>query len=352
MADMNLVRHRALSFTLLLGTLAAAVGLYNAYVFPGVSWVNYLGLGIILVIMPVLYIAYAWRKVDEGTTALVAIATITASFAVQYIYGLFAITPELALHERIPPLGSWVPLIFVASFMFLKQRHALAIAGSFYLVTALATIAFFLLNVTTEADQSTLVATFHQYVLAHPIFIALLYMVPSLRDEYRNVISEREKLEERAHTDSLTGVLNRRGLEARINRRIQRELSNDMVFGVIVVRILSLSRIAENYSADAVEEVLCETARLIAAESGPDLPLGRWNDKSFVIILPPKQLHRAEQVLERILQVLRSRKFQGSEGAEFRAVITRSVVGEDFDQFVHRMREDSDACVKPLKAAS
>nr|WP_256488158.1 HD domain-containing phosphohydrolase [Deinococcus sp. HSC-46F16] len=113
---------------------------------------------------------------------------------------------------------------------------------------------------------------------------------------------EREREEERGreHRDSLTGLLNRRGLARRYG-----ELS---AAGDLTVTMLDLNRLQAINEAGghaAGDERLRQVAQALGRAAGPGAALARWGGDEFVMLRPGGELAGAQQVAAEVRAALR-----------------------------------------------
>jgi two-component system cell cycle response regulator len=105
-----------------------------------------------------------------------------------------------------------------------------------------------------------------------------------------------------ANTDSLTGLLNRRGLELRL-QRMMNSLDEERSVALMVVDLDQFKRVNDTYGHAAGDRVLRRTARRLNAVTGGRPCVARTGGEEFTIALPVDDAaaHRiAHEILESI----------------------------------------------------
>lgn len=117
-------------------------------------------------------------------------------------------------------------------------------------------------------------------------------------------ITERKQLEEKlraqAMTDPLTGVYNRRYLQAQASVEISRASRHQTPISLIAIDIDHFKRINDEYGHDAGDEVLKRFTSVIKGLLRQEDLLCRVGGEEFAILLPDTPLEKAWQVAERI----------------------------------------------------
>ncbi|MBB3114230.1 diguanylate cyclase (GGDEF)-like protein [Paenibacillus phyllosphaerae] len=99
-----------------------------------------------------------------------------------------------------------------------------------------------------------------------------------------------------AHTDALTGLMNRRTFES----TTQVWVSGSVPFAIIVLDIDHFKSINDRYGHQIGDEVLKFAAELLQAETRRDEICCRYGGEEFVILLPHTKAEHAYEVAERI----------------------------------------------------
>lgn len=120
---------------------------------------------------------------------------------------------------------------------------------------------------------------------------------------------------ELALTDPLTGLYNRRYMEAHLDTLIERARQSHRPFSVVMIDIDHFKPINDTYGHDAGDDVLRQFARRIQCNlRGIDLAC-RYGGEEFVIVMPDADMPTAEAVAERLRSQIAATPFPVSEGA-------------------------------------
>ena len=136
---------------------------------------------------------------------------------------------------------------------------------------------------------------------------------------------------EMAITDTLTGLHNRRYMEARVGMLVEEATSRDKPLTVLVLDIDHFKSINDGYGHDAGDEVLREFAiRIRKSIRGIDLAC-RYGGEEFVVLMPDTDLTIAAVVAERLRRRIASQPFaieQGVRHVEVTASIGIATFGQ------------------------
>ncbi|MGP5326861.1 sensor domain-containing diguanylate cyclase [Vreelandella titanicae] len=117
-------------------------------------------------------------------------------------------------------------------------------------------------------------------------------------------LTERKELEEKlraqAMTDPLTGVFNRRYLQAQATTEISRARRQNLPIALIAIDIDHFKHINDTYGHDAGDDVLKNFTKIVTKLLRQEDLLCRVGGEEFAILLPNTSLSQAEQVAERI----------------------------------------------------
>lgn len=117
-----------------------------------------------------------------------------------------------------------------------------------------------------------------------------------------------EKLSTQAHTDPMTGLLNRRGLYEQVDKL----LGEESQIGVITLDIDHFKMINDTFGHDVGDGVITQLSRLILGNSRDDDLLCRMGGEEFLLLLPGTSLTRAVQLAERLRRQVEIQNFSGA----------------------------------------
>lgn len=174
-----------------------------------------------------------------------------------------------------------------------------------YFLTTSATIAFAVLtsgafSVTALAEQAgaaTARAAFLTLVIA-----ATAGAVRVLRDRVFELIGA---LDRTARTDALTGVLNRLGLDERLDEEIERAGRTGVECAVLMGDLDHFKALNDRYGHQAGDAALRQVAATVSARIRRLDTVGRFGGDEFVVVLPGTSRTAARKVARELAQAVR-----------------------------------------------
>ena len=120
-----------------------------------------------------------------------------------------------------------------------------------------------------------------------------------------DISTQRAKLEELHHAasqDVLTGVLNRRGIEAELELVFLQSQRENFPLIVLMIDLDNFKRVNDTHGHAYGDRVLAEIARLMRNFTRDTDKLGRLGGDEFVIALPNCPMHRAQQLADGLIR--------------------------------------------------
>jgi diguanylate cyclase (GGDEF)-like protein len=113
-----------------------------------------------------------------------------------------------------------------------------------------------------------------------------------------------QRLKREATVDPLTGCLNRRGLEERLQVEVQRARRYDRPLAVLMLDLDRFKQVNDRYGHDVGDRVLCAVGgALLDTLRETDL-IGRYGGEEFAIVLPEVEVAPAVRAAERVRSAL------------------------------------------------
>lgn len=150
------------------------------------------------------------------------------------------------------------------------------------------------------------------YFEAQRLKRAVIRSFTSLQDEIG-------KLNQASITDPLTGLHNRRGLQA----AVERLQAARAPFGVIALDIDHFKRVNDTYGHTVGDEVIRGLAQLMRECSRPSDVLCRNGGEEFLILLPGAGAKEAANVAERLRKSMETRSLHGTSGITLSAGVAQ-----------------------------
>ncbi|MBN2645698.1 MAG: GGDEF domain-containing protein [Desulfuromonadaceae bacterium] len=117
-------------------------------------------------------------------------------------------------------------------------------------------------------------------------------------------VTAHERLKQLANLDPLTRLLNRRVLDAALQREFQRARRYDTALSVVFIDMNDFKRVNDRYGHETGDRLLCHVAMALREESRATDLAARYAGDEFVLILPETREGEACQLVERILSRL------------------------------------------------
>ena len=150
-------------------------------------------------------------------------------------------------------------------------------------------------------------------------------------------------MESMAHTDPLTGLLNRRSMEQRLREAAQLFQRTGRSFCVVMADVDHFKRINDVHGHEAGDRVLRSVAALLSDRLRVHDAVARWGGEEFLLLLPETDLDIARDVADRLRATAEARL---REAAGFDQNVTLTFGVAVFDR---PMRVD--ACLKTADEA-
>lgn len=144
---------------------------------------------------------------------------------------------------------------------------------------------------------------------------------------YEKVNSEKERLQNLAITDFLTGVFNIRYLYHRLDGEFSRSVRYGTDLCCIMFDIDHFKNINDTYGHRIGDIVLREFAQLIKQYTRKSDIFARYGGEEFILILPQTTLKGAEMEAMRLMEQVRKYNFTGLEGQNINLTMSVGVAG-------------------------
>jgi two-component system cell cycle response regulator len=128
-------------------------------------------------------------------------------------------------------------------------------------------------------------------------------------DLQRQIEAKNQLLEELALTDALTGLPNRRAIEAWADRQLSGAARYNFSFWVVMADLDNFKSVNDTYGHDAGDTVLKAFGEILKANSRRSDICGRIGGEEFLMVLTHADERDVRTVVERVLDQFRQRKF-------------------------------------------
>ncbi len=118
-----------------------------------------------------------------------------------------------------------------------------------------------------------------------------------------------EEFEIMAITDGLTGLLNRRYLDARLSEELKRSQRHGYSMGFVMIDVDNFGKFNKDFGYQVGDEVLRETSRVMKATLRDADVAARYGGEEFCILLPQTTVGEAFAIAQRIRQRIEKTPF-------------------------------------------
>lgn len=139
------------------------------------------------------------------------------------------------------------------------------------------------------------------------IAIVLLAIILLFLYRQRSMSIHKEKLEFLSHTDSLTGLKNRRMIDKVFN-----EIQNKK-FSVILLDIDNFKKVNDDFGHLIGDEILIKISKLLKYNVNSNDIIGRWGGEEFIIICKNTNIEEAEKLALRLKNLIENENFKVSK---------------------------------------
>ena len=184
------LRRRILLFTLALATPATFFAYKNAMNAAAANSLDIAAALCMALLTPILMLCAVVARRAAYAIGAIFILGVISSFVLRLASSFLGADATLPLAQITPPYVSWLPLVFVLSFVLLQTRLALWLSAGFYVATCAIVLAYALTRSSEPSWSVPLVALLQQFIIGHAIYIGLLAMVPILQRRYAQTLEQ------------------------------------------------------------------------------------------------------------------------------------------------------------------
>lgn len=254
---------------------AAFILLSLAVIAASVSWLLLLRVGKInntdLYLLPVVAVialaGMGWLALDSRRVGTI-LAVWLCAIAVYELLDLQSSSVVVMKTTNVLGYGTvWFMVVTIASFIALAPHRALLFSVLYNVIAVLINVFGFSSGI--RGDQLNGVLQFHA---ANFAALVVLWAMSQLQKQYSQV----ERL---SSIDSLTGLLNRRSFQTRLDKI-------EGVYSIVMFDIDFFKRVNDTHGHAFGDLVLREVAATLTKHAPPDSSLARWGGEEFMLLLP------------------------------------------------------------------
>lgn len=233
----------------------------------------------------------------------------------------------------LPPVALWLLASYVVVFIIAKPAHTMAFLLAYFVAGLIAWGAGLAL---AQQRSDLLINASVQFMLASLAALLLLRAHSRIRGRF----SELHRL---AHTDSLTGLANRRFAEA----SLRTERAAGSTHALLMIDVDRFKAINDSRGHGFGDLVLKELARALSGCLRGGHLLARWGGEEFVALLPGTSDEEALRFAEHLRQTVEEEAMMGDQRVTVSVGIACARAGESVETLLAR----ADAALYRAKQA-
>ena len=149
---------------------------------------------------------------------------------------------------------------------------------------------------------------FHRINTGNDDDFKFFYMVEDIHDSHMRLMDTIKQLEDLAQRDSLTGLLNRSGIDVAISQKIKEE--NGKPISLLMLDIDHFKQINDTFGHAEGDEVLKSVASLVSERMEEwDGIFGRWGGEEFIGVIGDTSIEAMEKISEEIRSSIEEHDF-------------------------------------------
>jgi diguanylate cyclase (GGDEF)-like protein len=187
--------------------------------------------------------------------------------------------------------------------------------------------------------------------MAPPIYWLALRPLKREHEKRREVEQLAADLSQLAVTDSLTHIMNRRGITNHLLDLMAHAERYGHPLSVAMADIDHFKRVNDTYGHEVGDSALALTASVLSETLRMPDKVGRYGGEEFLVILPHTSLAQAQKICERMREAVERWSFDNGRNEELKLTISFGVTqfrkSEDLEQLLSR----ADKALYEAKAA-
>ena len=217
-------------------------------------------------------------------------------------FTLFDAYLPFARAQALSQVYIWTPFIYTLAFLVGTPRAGLYRAGVVYLVSAGIGLAAALSGVPLGGYRLS------EYYMGNLVLLALLQLVGSLRTRIGELQLDLSETTRLATLDFLTGVPNRRLLEAYLHRELELYRLYGTPVSIILFDIDNFKAFNDTYGHVSGDKALKTLSKAVQQALRPTDAFGRWGGEEFLVVSAHTDARHAALLAERLRQLIEAKE--------------------------------------------
>lgn len=268
-------------------------------------------------------------------------------FVAQLQRALMGVNTSANWVEEMLRTSPWVPMVLILGFVIFETRRALVAVLAFYACGLVSLVLFAWKGDLLESDLSALNMLLQQFVLFNIIYVALLYVLGTLKER------SLEQVVALARMDPLTEIPNRLHLREVFDEEKTRAERYRRPFVLVMIDVDHFKEVNDTHGHDVGDVVLKSVAQLLRAQARSSDKVFRWGGEEFLVLAVETDVAGALVLAERLRQSIEAATFACAKPltasfgvAEFVAGDTLEALTRRADQALYAAKGAGRNCVR------
>lgn len=231
----------------------------------------------------------------------------------------------------------WIGVLYLWTYLVGGYRHALKLSIVILSLHVFAGV-FTLLPLWLGGWRPNLpqLDILTQFYLSQLAYLLLFRLVIGFGEQVTRLRLQAETYYRLAHTDSLTGVPNRRYLLSEIGHELERSQRYEHPMALILIDLDRFKQVNDRHGHEMGDRVLQQVAQRIQRSIRQSDRMGRWGGEEFLVLLSEAGLEEATQLAERLREELKQPLMEGLEPLSASLGIAVAQPGDTPDRLINR----------------
>ena len=226
-----------------------------------------------------------------------------------FVYALYAQPPRSLEQVSLISLYLWFPFVYLFISLTYEGRGILVRSFVLYLLTLCVTLPHAIATM-GSIDPFEGFQSLGQFYISSASFIGILYFFSEMKVRLRETQAVADQMSLLAQTDVLTGIPNRRAVEALLKQEVQRASRYDLPLSLIVFDLDHFKQLNDTLGHDAGDKVLVGVARTVESRLCESDQFGRWGGEEFAVVTKETSFTSACQLADRIRKTIENHEFE------------------------------------------
>lgn len=178
-----------------------------------------------------------------------------------------------------------------------------------HVIRAMISIRAPLSGVLADAHRMANILTLVTLLVLGSIYMLIVFFSVRLENQQRRIKAQNMELSRLSITDTLTGALNRLGIQARMDELISAAQRFHHPLSVLMLDLDHFKAINDQHGHPVGDEVLQQFVGILRTNVRGSDVVGRWGGEEFLIITPHLSLKNARQLAEKLRRAVEQARF-------------------------------------------